>query len=399
MIVVQNLPVPFDRRVWQESLALHDAGWNVSVICPVSKQHSQHYEIIDGISIYRHPLPLEARGIFGFLLEYSSALFHEARLLLKIALTRGFDVIQVCNPPDILFLNALPYMLFGKKLVFDHHDLCPELFTAKFGSSYLMRRLLMFAEKLSIKFSTLVISANETYRDLAISRGGKSPQDVVTVYSIPDRSRMRRVAPNEGLRNGARIVLGYVGIIGDQDGVDHFVRMMHYLMKDFHQIDLVGVVVGDGPALADVVQLANELNLQNSITFTGYLRGDELLSALSTFDIGVIPDPMNEYNDKISMNKVFEYSALGIPPVAYGLLETKRLLGEAGVFADDNTPLALARACLTLVNDDDTRKARGQAVRALSDKDFDWTRESAKYTQAYRRLIGSELIEAEVPVG
>jgi glycosyltransferase involved in cell wall biosynthesis len=386
VIVVENLPVPFDRRVWQEAQALHGAGWEVSVICPTSRHHHQRFEVIDGISIYRHPLPTEARYKLGFLFEYSAALAYEALLLFKIALTRGFDVIQICNPPDLLFINALPYKLFGKRLVFDHHDVCPELFSTKFARKGLLHWLLLVAEKLTVKSANVVISANETFRNIVIERCGKSPDDVITVYSVPDLSRVKRVPPNQQLRNDARVVLGYVGIISDQDGVDHLVRMMHHLVVDYHCREIGAVIVGDGPALPEVRQLACDLNLQQHITFTGYLRGDDLLAALSCFDIGIIPDPVNEYNDKISMNKVFEYSALGVPTVAYALSETRRLLGDIARYAEGTTPADLARACLPLINDDDARVKLGEAAKVLADECFDWARERAKYLGAYQRL-------------
>ena len=386
VIIVENLPVPFDRRVWQEALALRDAGWLVSVICPRTAQYPESFVEIDGIDIFRHSLPTEARGKLGFLLEYSAALFHQLRLLLKIRMRRGFDVIQACNPPDLIFLVAAPFKLFGKKFVFDHHDVCPELFEAKFGGRGLLNRLLLLAERSSFRSADLVISANETYRQLAIERGGKAPGDVVTVYSVPDRSRIRRVPQDEALRAGARVVLGYIGIIGDQDGVDHLIRCMHRLSKVEGREDIRAVIVGDGPALASVRELARQLEVEDRITFTGYLRGDALLAAMSSFDIGVIPDPVNEYNDKISMNKVFEYSALGIPPVSYALTETRRLLGEAGTYAEDATSDGLARACATLIDDDALRARKGLEAKALADARFDWSREAQRFVGAYERL-------------
>lgn len=393
VIVVENLPVPLDRRVWQQARALRDDGWDVAVVCPQSKQHPQKYEEDEGIAIYRHPLPLEARGPLGFLIEYGSALFWESFLLLKIAFSRGFDVIQICNPPDLLFLAAAPYKLLGKRIIFDHHDVCPELFEAKFGRRGLFHRLLLIAERLTFRIADLVVSANETYRGLALSRGGRSPSDVVAVYSVPERARVRRVKPNETLRRGARLVLGYVGIIGDQDGVDHFVRCIHHLVVEQGHADIRAVVVGDGPALASVQALADQIGIADRIAFAGYLRGDELLAAMSTFDIGIMPDPVNEYNDKISMNKVFEYSALGIPCVAYNLTETRRLLGDCGLYADDATPEGLANACLPLIKDQALREERGRAIKALSDRQFDWQRECNKYTAVYRRLIKMRLEE------
>lgn len=387
VIIVENLPVPFDRRVWQEANALKEAGWDVSVICPKNEQHPKSFEEINGIAIHRHALPVEASGKLGFLIEYACALFHETRLLLKIALTRGFDVVQGCNPPDLIFLVAAPYKLFGKKYVFDHHDLCPELYAAKYERHGFFHRLLLLAEKCTFKFADRVISANDTYRDIAIARGGKDPQDVTTVYSVPDRQKLRRVAPDAELRAGARVVLGYIGIIADQDGVDHLVRMMHHILHDGGRQGVRAVIVGDGPALASVKELAGSLGVAEHVVFTGYLRGEALLAALSTFDIGVIPDPVNEYNDKISMNKVFEYSALGIPSVSYDLSETRRLLGAAGTFAKDATPRGLAEAALPLIDDEAQRRSAGLKAGKLAEEKFNWTSEAEKYVAAYADLV------------
>lgn len=387
MIVVENLPVPFDRRVWQEAIALKQAGWRVSVICPATERYPHAREEIDGIVIYRHPLPVEARGALGFLLEYGAALFHEFRLLLKVSRERGFHVIQACNPPDLIFLVALPFKLFGKRFIFDHHDVNPELYEAKFGRRGLMHRLLVLFERWTFKAADLVISANDTFRDIAIARGGKQPHDVVAVYSVPDRSRMRRVEPDRTLHRGRRFVLGYIGIIGDQDGVDHLVRAVDHLVRKEGFSDFGAVVVGDGPALPSVRALATELGLDEHITFTGYLSGDALLRTVSAFDIGVIPDPVNEYNDKISMNKVFEYSALGIPSVAYPLSETRRLLGRAGVFAAGSAPSDLAHACLRVMADTELRERSAAAAAALAGTAFSWEREAQKYVGVYERLV------------
>lgn len=387
VIIVENLPVPLDRRVWQEAVALRDAGWKVSVICPSTSQHPEYFERLEGVDIFRHPLPVEGRGAAGFLLEYSLALFHEFRLLLKIAFRGGFDVIHACNPPDLIFLVAAPFKIFGKKFVFDHHDVSPELFEAKFAKRGFFHSLLLFMERRSFQAADVVISANETYRELAIDRGGKDPGDVITVYSVPDRSRVRRVPQAPALRQDARLVLGYIGIIGDQDGVDHLVRCMHQLCIVEKRTDIRAAIVGDGPALGTVRALAQELGVADRITFTGYLKGEALLTAMSTFDIGVIPDPVNQYNDKISMNKVFEYSALGIPPVAYRLTETRRLLGGIGTFAEDDTPAGLAQACALLIDDEELRLSKGAAAKAHADAQFDWAREADKLVSAYARLV------------
>ncbi len=386
VIIVENLPVPFDRRVWQEALALKRAGWTVSVICPATDRHPEKFEQLSGIAIYRHPLPVEARGKITFLLEYSVALIHEFRLLVKVWRERGFHVIQACNPPDLIFLLALPFKLIGKRFLFDHHDVNPELFEAKFQRKGVIHRLLLLFEKLTFLSADFVVSANDTFREIAISRGGKRPDKVVTVYSVPDKTRIRRVAADESVRHGKKFVLGYVGIIGDQDGVDHMVAAVEHLVRAKRFTDFHAVVVGDGPALASTRELAVSRGLSDYITFTGYLTGEALLRHLSTFDVGIIPDPVNVYNDKISMNKVFEYTALGIPSVAYPLTETRRLLGRAGVYANGIKPTDLANACHSLLSDDCLRASCSQAARRLAEQSFSWDKEEEKYIAAYESL-------------
>jgi glycosyltransferase involved in cell wall biosynthesis len=249
-----------------------------------------------------------------------------------------------------------------------------------------MHRLLLLAERCTFRAADLVVSANDTYRDIAISRGGKNPDDVVTVYSIPDRSRIHRVPIDEALRKGKSFVLGYVGVIGDQDGVDHMVLAIEHIVRggftNFHAI-----IVGDGPALAAARELAASRGLGDFITFTGYLTGDALLRHLSAFDIGIIPDPMNPYNDKISMNKVFEYSALGIPSVAYPLTETRRLLGDAGIYAEGSDPADLAGATLKLLTEPALRDRCATSAARLSERSFSWPREAEKFVAAYERLV------------
>lgn len=385
---MENLPVPFDRRVWQEAKALEAAGWKVSVICPLTERYPAKFEMIDNIAVYRHPLPLEASGTAGFIVEYGAALFHEALLLLRVYRERGFDIVQVCNPPDLLFMAAAPWKLLGKKLVFDHHDVSPELFVAKFGPRTILLNTLKALEWLTFKCANLVISTNETFREIAIRRGGKKPEDVVTVYSVPNSSWIRRVEPRADIRARSANILGYIGIIGDQDGLDHLIRAVDWLLREGNYRDFHAVIIGDGTALASVRALAAELKVEDHITFTGYLTGPELLECLSTFDVGVIPDPVNDYNDKISMNKVFEYSALGVPSVAYPLSETRRLLGDAGTYAQGDTPADLGRACLTLLTDPQQRAVQAERAKSLGESAFSWEREAGKYVAAYERLHG-----------
>src|SRR5580698_2189094 len=390
VIVVENLPVPFDRRVWQEAQALHRAGWTVSVICPTNDHFPKPFEVIDDISIYRHPLPAEGRGALAYFREYSIALFHEFRLLFKVHRERGFSIIQACNPPDLIFLAALPFKLMGKRFIYDQHDVSPELFVVKFGRKGLLYRALMMFERLSYRTDDHVITANATFKDIAISRGGKTPSQVEVVYGVPDRLRIRRVEPEPGLHGGRKFILGYVGIINEQDGVDHLVRAVAHIIKVNGFSDFRAVVVGSGPALELSRSLACSLEVEDFILFAGYLKGETLLAYLSAFDIGIIPDPFNEANDLMSMNKVFEYCALGIPTACYPLKETKRLLGDAGVYAPSNDPAGLAEACLKLMQDDGLCAHSAASAAKLSAQNFVWENEARKFVATYARVLSPE---------
>ena len=227
LIIVENLTLPLDRRVWQEATTLRDAGYTVSVICPKGGRYQAKYECLEGIHIYRHPLPIEASGPLGYALEYGSALFWETYLSLKVKWQIGVDVIQACNPPDTIFLLAgLHKALFGTPFVFDHHDINPELYEAKFQKRGFFHELLLRLEELTFKTADVSLATNETFKRIAIERGGMSPGDVYVVRSIPDLNRFRRLEPRPGLRNGRKTTVGYVGIMGAQDGVDLLVEAM-----------------------------------------------------------------------------------------------------------------------------------------------------------------------------
>jgi glycosyltransferase involved in cell wall biosynthesis len=257
----------------------------------------------------------------------------------------------------------------------------------KFGNKGLLYRALMFFERMSYLMADHVITANATFKEIAISRGGKAPSQVEVVYGVPDRQRIRRVEPEPGLHGGRKFVLGYVGIINEQDGVDHLVRAVAHLVKVSGFRDFRAVVVGSGPALELVRALARSLEVDDFILFSGYLKGETLLAYLSAFDIGVIPDPLNEANDLMSMNKVFEYCALGIPTACYPLKETKRLLGDAGVYAPSHDPAGLAEACLSLMQNEALRTRSAASAAKLSAEKFLWENEARKYVATYERVL------------
>lgn len=384
VLVVENLPLPFDRRVWQQAQALVSDGWTVSAICPATDAYPSRYEFIDGVHIHRYRLPVEASSKLEFVLEYVSAYIHHVRLLWLIKRKTGFDIIQGCNPPDTIVLAS---WMFRSKYVFDHHDIAPELFDVKFGEFRPVSRLLLWLERLSYRAADHVITANETFRELCAKRNGIELADVTAVYSVPDSAHIHRVEPSEHLRSRPSPVLGYLGVVGSQDGLDHLMRaaaILHHELKREFSV----AVVGDGPALPEVKALAGELGLADLVEFTGFLTGDDMLAALSSFDIGVIPDPHNPYNDKISMNKVFEYAAIGLPIVGYPLTETTRLLGDSMVAADGLDPRDLALAMDTLVVDEENRAEMGKRSLDRAERLFDWDTERSRYLGVMNGVVG-----------
>lgn len=387
LIIVENLPVPFDRRVWQEATALRDAGWTVSVICPTGRGHDSRREEVDGVAIYRHRLPVEAQGPLAYGVEYLCALWAQLTLSFRVARERGFDVIHACNPPDLIFIVAAIHKgLRGTRFVFDHHDLSPELFEAKFGPDGLMPRLMRFLERLTFRVADVSIATNETFKRIAVERGGMDPDKVWVVKSYPRIERFRRTTPDPELAASNRSLVGYLGIMGSQDGVDHLIRAMAEIVHGRGRDDVGCVIVGDGPELAGLQALARELGVDGHVEFTGYLEGERLLATLSALDVGVIPDPKDDFNDKLSMNKVFEYMMLGLPFVMYDLAQARSEARDAALVAEDCTPAAMADGLLALIDDEPRRKRMGAWGRETAQREFRWEKESASLRAAYEAL-------------
>ncbi|MFK5980277.1 MAG: glycosyltransferase family 4 protein [Rhizobiaceae bacterium] len=387
LIIVENLPVPFDRRVWQEATALKQNGYGVSVICPKGKGHNTSYEVIDGINIYRHSLPLEASGAMGYLLEYSAALFWQFFLSCRVLRRHGFDVIHACNPPDLIFVVASFFKtFFGKKFLFDQHDLNPELYVVKFGRKGFFHRMLQRFERWTFQLADVSIATNETFKSIAVSRGGMAFDKVWVVKSYPDLDRFKIVEPNTALKKNFKYLIGYVGIMAEQDGVDYLVNAMAHLVHKQGQKDIGCVVIGDGPELANLRNLAVEKGVADYVKFTGYLSGNELLGNLCALDIGVIPDPPNDCNDKLSMNKVFEYMALGLPFVQYDLAQSRSEAGEAALIAQHGTPESLANGIEILLKDGKRRAHMSAYGMERAQREFQWKNEVVALTDAYAEL-------------
>lgn len=388
LIIVENLTVPLDRRVWQEARTLKDAGYTVSVVCPKGGKYTASYEVLEGIHVFRHPLPYEADGALGYALEYSWALAWEFALSVKAYWTVGFDAVQACNPPDLLFLiGGFWKYLFGKRFVFDHHDINPELFEAKFGRQGRIHKLLLWLEKLTFRTADVSIATNETFKDIAIKRGGMSADRVFIVRSIPDLTRFKRVAPKPELKNGRKYLIGYVGIMGAQDGVDLLIEALAGLVNSKGRRDVQCAIVGSGTELPRLEAMVAENGLTDFVTFTGFLSGEPLLQAFSTFDIGAIPDPKNTYNDKISMNKVFEYMTLGIPFVSFDLMETRKASGDAALYACNNDPIDLAGQMERLLDDVDLRGALAEEGFSRAGAMLKWECERLRLLSAYELAL------------
>lgn len=387
LILVENLPVPFDRRVWQEATSLTEAGYEVTVICPKGKGLTKSHEFIEGIHVYRHPLPRERGGPLGYLFEYGSALFWEFLLTTWVALTRGFDVVHACNPPDLIVLVAAPFKLFGKRFVFDHHDISPELYEVKFGRRDFFYRLLRRFERLTYALADVSIATNESYRQIAIQRGRMKEDRVFVVRSSPDSNKFRVPIRHTRQHSDSVITVGYIGIMGDQDGVDGLLRIARTLVHERKRDDIRFVLIGSGPELERLHELAAELDLADHVQFTGYLSGKHLIASLASIDIGAVPDPKNDYTDKCTMNKIMEYMALEKPIVQYDLSEGRRSAGDSSLYARPGDEAGFADLIERLAEDPALRKELGRRGKARFESVLDWQFEVPKLLAAYDKVF------------
>ena len=388
LIIVENLPLPFDRRVWQEANTLRDAGYKVSIICPTAKGYEKRHEVINNIHIYRHPLPLEGSGPLGYALEYGSALYWQFKLSLRIYKKRGFDVIQACNPPDNIFLIGLFYKIFcGKKFVFDHHDINPELYIAKFGKKDIFYKLMVILERLTFMAADHSIATNESYKKIAISRGKMGTDKVTVVRSGPSLKRMKRIKPNPEWKKGKKYMVGYVGVMGKQEGIDHLLQAAKILANANERKDVHFVLIGGGTELESMKALSNNLGLSECVTFTGRIPDAPMLEALNTADVCVNPDIANEMNDKSTMNKIMEYMALGKPIVQYDLTEGRFSAQNASLYAEKNNPKDMADKISFLLDNPGLRKEMGEYGRNRVLKELHWGVEAPKYLGVYEKLM------------
>lgn len=387
LILVENLPSPFDRRVWQEATTLHANGYGVSIICPTGKGYEKHYEKIDGIHIYRYDLPMEAEGAKGYAIEYSAALWHTFRLAWKVLREQGFDVIHACNPPDLLFLiGGFFKLFFGKKFLFDHHDINPELYEAKFGRRDFFWKLMVWLERMTFKTADVSIATNESYKKIAIERGGMNPDKVYVVRSGPMLDRLKIIPAMEALKRGRRYLVGYVGVMGKQEGIDLLLQAARYIVNELGRDDVHFGLVGGGTSLEEMKQMAVDLGIAEYVTFTGRVPDQDLLEMLNTADVCVNPDVANEMNDKSTMNKIMEYMALAKPVVQFDLTEGRFSAQEASLYAAKNDFVDMARKIVELLDDPERRLRMGELGRNRVVNELEWRYEAPKLLAAYANL-------------
>jgi glycosyltransferase involved in cell wall biosynthesis len=385
LILLQNEPVPSDRHVWNEATALTRAGYEVTVVCPTGERRDRSpHETIDGVAIHRYEPYRAGERKVEYGVEYLAALWSIRRLARRLARERPFDLVHACSPPDFLLLAALSLRRRGARFVFDHHDLTPELFLTRFGGGA-GHRATLAAEQIAFRSSDVVLSVNDSYRRIAIERGGCDPDDVAVVRTGPDLTKFVPSAPDPALKRGKPFLLGYVGVMGPQDGVDGALRALAELRarrEDWHAI-----FMGDGDVLAEMEALSAELGLADCVEFTGWVEPDTISRVLSTSDVCLAPDPKNPLNDLSSMVKISEYMAMSRPIVSYELAESVLGAGPAAAFAAPGDDAAFAMLVSELLDDPERRARMGAAGRARAEDFLAWEHQERALMGAYARAL------------
>jgi glycosyltransferase involved in cell wall biosynthesis len=383
LMLVENLSVPADRRVWQEAVSLHNAGYAVTVISPQGHERdTAAYDLLEGIEIHRYRPSPASGGAGSYLREYASAAWRITRLVRSLAADRGFDVVHAANPPDVLLLTALPLRRRGARFVYDQHDLVPELVRIRFGArgAALVRVATAF-ERLSFRLADVVIAPNDSFRHIAITRGNKDPRSVYVVRNAPDPRRFRARTADERLKRGKAHLIAYVGMMAPQDGVDYALRALAILRA--HRSDWRAMFVGGGESLADLRRLAGDLGLADFIEFTGLMGDEEITRILSSADVCLAPEPRNLLNDASTMIKIAEYMAIGRPVVSFDLRESRVTAGPAAVYAVPNDEESFAASIDELLSDPKRRAEMGQLGRKRVEQELSWSHSESVLLAAY----------------
>lgn len=387
MFIVENQPVPLDRRVLYEALAVKELGYDVSIISPKARGEVASFSTIDGIHIYRHPMPVEADGKSGFLFEYANALFWELLLSIRIFLQKPFHVIHGANPPDHIFLIALLFKVLGVKYVFDHHDISPENYLAKFARKDVLYRITCFMEKLTFKVADIVISTNQSYKKIAMGRGGKKDREVFVVRNGPDLSNITIMPPNNDLKGSCDHLVAYIGVIGNQEGIDVLLRAARHIVYEKGRTDIKFIIIGTGPHWQTMVQLSGKMGLAKYVEFTGFIPFKKVYEILATADVCVNPEHNNSFTDKSTMVKIMDYMVFGKPIVQFDTTEGRVTAGESATYVDNNDEISFAEAILSLLNDPDQRTKMGEIGRKRIDQSLNWDKQKGNLRKAYGCLV------------
>jgi len=390
LMLLENNPYKQDIRVKREARALVAAGYQVTVVCPKHRSGGKLREICeDCVILYQFPAPRGGEGMIGYVWEFGYSTFIMFLLTLLVWVREGFQVIHAHNPPDTMFLIAAFFKMFGKKLIFDHHDLSPEMYFARFGenSSQTAYKLLLLFEKLTFRMANHVISTNESYKKIAMERGSKKEAQITIVRNGPDTESFHLVVPDEGLKKRASTILGYIGIMGPQDGLDYLLRAMQKLVYEIGNSDVFCVIIGKGDAIPQLKLLAKELKVDKHVWFTGWISDEDLIRYLSTVDICLDPDPSNPFNDRCTMIKMMEYMAAGKPIVAFNLPEHKISAGNAALYAKNNNEKEFAEMIEILINDSNKRREMGEIGLNRIQNGLAWTYQKTRLLQAYQTIF------------
>ena len=385
LILVEDLPVPFDRRVWTEAKTLRDADWRVTVISPKGEGATRWHERLERIEVFRYPLPTTAAGLVNHLAEYAVAI--PASLILALLAWHGrrFDVVHACNPPDFFFPIGWLFQRLGSAFVFDQHDLSPEVYVAQGGRrGGLVHRVLLWCERRTYRTADVVIATNETYRRFALERGGVDSNRVFVVRSSPDPARIHRVDADPALRDGRRHLVAYLGTMGQQDGVNLFVEAARHVGAA-RPGQVRFVAMGGGPMLEELRAQVRREGLDCDLTFTGRVPDELVRRVLSTADVAISPDPANDFNEYCTMNKTLEYMAVGVPVVAFDLEETRVSAGDGAVYAEPNDPAELAGLVMQLLDDPERRSKMGGIGRERVAGDLSWANSARNLLAAYEQ--------------
>jgi glycosyltransferase involved in cell wall biosynthesis len=384
LILVENLPVPNDRRVWLEATTLRDAGYRVSVISITGVNATARYERRDGIALYRYPAPPLTSGTLSFIWEFAYCWLWTLALSLRVLRREGFDIIHACNPPETFWLIGRIYKLLGKQFIFDHHDLSPEMYLSRFGRQGTAYRLLLLLERLTFRTADVVITTNETHRRVALERGRFSPERVFIVRSGPDHLKLRPEAPDASLKNGRAYMVSYLGVLNPQDGVDTFVRVANIIVHERGRDDIQFVIMGSGDAEADLRAQSAQLGLEGALHFTGWAELDLIRRYLSTSDVCVDTMPKTPYSDAATMNKILEYMSVARPIAAFDLVESRVSAGEAAVFARPDDEHDLADQILALLAHPERRERMGRFGRCRIENELGWEHQKGHLLAAYQ---------------